>query len=165
MELSLTDGIAGLALLVSVLSAVSASNSANSSERSADSAALANHLAQHNERLTIYKSLQKFNFELHSKGNTLPDEALWSFFDAANISEFYYPQRVSKDLLDIADAANRYLAMRDLWKSYREPPADLDKARAALVSLNEQGAVLRKMCKECDESLRAFLRMEPKAED
>lgn len=163
MELSLTDGIAGLALLVSMLSAISASNAAGSAESSAESAIRANDIAQHNERLAIYKALQKFNFELQRYGNTLPDSSLWAFADAANISEFYYPQSVAQDLLNIADAAHKYLTVRDEWAGHQEAGAvDRDKVRQALASLNKQGGDLRKMCKECDESLRAHLRKEQK---
>ncbi|WP_071360120.1 hypothetical protein [Massilia timonae] len=166
MELTLTDGIAGLALLVAILSAVSSGKSADSAESSAASARKANELAQHNERLAIYKSLQKFSFELHARGTELPDTALWEFYDAANISEFYYPQVVAKQLVDIADAANKYLAMRDLWRGYREGGASqTESARNALKSLHERGPALRKQCKEADEALRAYLRLEAKPEE
>jgi hypothetical protein len=76
MELSSSDGIALLALMVGALSAISASNSANSSASSAESAILANRLAQHNERLRIYKALQKFYAELNIHGHTLPSASL-----------------------------------------------------------------------------------------
>ena len=166
MELNITDGIAGLALLVAILAAVSAGRSATSAESSAISAALANHLAQHNERLSIYKSLQKFHFEFQAHGYGLPDASLWAFSDAANISEFYYPQQVAKELVSIAVAAGKYLAMRDLWKCHQEAGlSGFENARKALAELNVQGPALRKQCKECDDALRKFLRMEPKVED
>ncbi len=164
MEISLTDGIAGLALFVSLLAAISASKSANHAESSAESAIIANRLAQHNERLNIYKSLQKFHLELLTKGDTLLDASLWPFNDAANISEFYYPQAVASSLVDIADAANKYLAMRDYWRHKKED-GELAAAREALKSLHEQGAALRQKCTDCDEALREHLRLERKESD
>jgi len=163
MTLEQSEWIALLAVLVSVLAAVSSGKSANSAESSAASAIRANYLAQHNERLAIYKSLQKFHLELQIRGTGLPDKALWEFHDAANISEFYYPQGVAQKLTEIADAANKYLAMRDLWKSHQEAGASgFEDARRALKVLHEQAPKLRQMCKECDEVLREFLRLEPK---
>jgi hypothetical protein len=164
MEINATDGIAGLALLVSLLSAISADRSANSAESSATSAIIANRLAQHNERLAIYKSLQRFNFEIHARGYAIADEVLWAFADAANISEFYYPQKEAKALAEILDAGNKYIAMRDLWKSHKEAGAH-EEARAALKSLNKQGSELREMCRKCDEALREHLRLEQKSKD
>lgn len=164
MEISLTDGIAGLALLVSLLACISASKSANHAESSAESAIIANRLAQHNERLAIYKSLQKFNFELLTKGNTLQDSALWQFSDAVNISEFYYPQTEAKALEEIANVANRYLAMRDHWKAKQEN-GEFPEAQAALKELNAQSKALREKCAACDGSLRQHLRLEAPHDD
>lgn len=163
MQLDLGDAISALCLFVAVLAAVAADRSANSSESSADSAIRANHLSQHNERLAMYKSLQRFHFELQIKGYDLPDKAMWEFSDAANISEFYFPQGVAEKMTAILEAANVFIATRIRWKDYnREIQSERDSAREALSSLQEQSPALRKMCKDCDEELRVFLRLEKK---
>lgn len=160
MVLTLTDGLAGLALFISLLSVVSAGKSASHAESSAASAILANHLAQHNERLALYKSLQKFHFELQIRAHQLPDAVLWAFSDAAKISEFYFPEDVAQRLVNISDKANKYLAMCELWRDYcAGGVSEANSARVALESAQEQGRVLRSKCEECDDAMRVHLRM------
>lgn len=163
MDLNLTDGAALIAILISVVSAISADRSASSAESSAESAIYANHLAQHNERLAIYKALHKFHMELQTQGSLLQDARLWEFAPMANISEFYFPQAVAADLEQIVQAANEYLAMRNLWKTHQEG-GSAEAARNALLSTNAIGARLRGKCAKCEDDLRGFLRLEPKAD-
>lgn len=163
MDLSLTDGLAALALLLSVIAMVNSDRSANSAESAAQSAIHANNLAQHNERLAIYKSLQKFHLELQIRFDSLPESALLEFHDAVNISEFYYPQDVSDQLMMIILQANDFLAMRNRCKDYATSGSiELESLNRGLQTLQKQGKNLRELCKKCDEDLRKHLRVEPR---
>jgi hypothetical protein len=144
-------------------SAHHADRSATSAEDSASSARRANDLEQHKDRLTIYKALQKFHMMIAIKGIEFPEDDVWPFGDAANLSEFYYPQ---KDYLALDAIYCSAMATKEkyfLWLAHKEA-RDTDGARQALIVANEHLAELRSMCKAADEALRVRLRLESKSE-
>jgi hypothetical protein len=152
--------ISVLSLLLSVGACVFSERSASSAESSAASAERANHIAQHKDRLEIYKAVQKFHMEVLIKGSRFPDTVIWPFADAANLSEFYYPRTLYTELQAIYELALKTVNMSENEQSDRaagERPSANDKA----VRLRKMHEELRTRLKASDDSLRAQLRQEP----
>lgn len=152
--------ISVLSLMLSVGACVFSERSASSSESSAASAERANHIAQHKDRLDIYKAVQRFHLEVLTKGSRFPDTVIWPFADAANLSEFYYPRALYIELQAIYE-----LALNTVNMSENE---QADRAAGERASANDKAVRLREMFKELrtrlkatDDCLRAQLRQEP----
>ncbi len=144
----------------STRAADSSERSAISAEDAAASARRANLIAQHRDRLDIYKAVQKFHMEVLTRGPRFPDTAIWPFADAANLSEFYYPRALYIALQAISDLALNTVNMSE--------DEEADRAAGERASANDKAERLREMYKElrtklkaADDSLRAQLRQEP----
>lgn len=149
-----------LSLLLSVGACVFSERSASSAESSAASADRANQIAQHKDRLDIYKAVQKFHLEVLTKGPRFPDTVIWPFADVANLSEFYYPRALYTELQAIYELALNTVNMSEDEQADR---AAGQRARAndKAVRLREMYKELRTRLKATDGSLRAQLRQEP----
>lgn len=141
-------------------SADSSERAANSAEDAAASARRANVIAQHKDRLDIYKAVQKFHMEVLTRGSRFPDAAIWPFADAANLSEFYFPRAIYLELQAISTLA---LNTVNLSEEEGDARAQGDRAIAndKTVRLREMYKQLRTMLKAADDNLRGQLRQEP----
>jgi hypothetical protein len=115
----------------------SSERSATSAEDAAASARRANVIAQHKDRLDIYKAVQKFHMEVLTKGSRFPDTAIWPFADAVNLSEFYYPSAQYTALKAIYD-----LALNTVNISEDE---EADRAAGERARANDKAVRLRDM--------------------
>ncbi len=79
------------------------------------SAQRANEIALHSERLKIYKSLLNHGSTLATRGVKFPENSLWSFHDAVQLSEFYFDPEVYKELDSILEDSFEILNLRGLW--------------------------------------------------
>jgi hypothetical protein len=140
-------------------SANESKRSANGAEDSATSAPRANDLAQHAERLAIYKTLQTFQLRIPTQGPGFSDSELCPIDDAAKMSEFYFPRKDCKALAALVDQASQFNRKYALYQNYRES-SQQPEARDTIVLVNHDFNELRRMCKVADEALRVRLRLE-----
>jgi hypothetical protein len=146
-----------------------------------------NQIALHRERLATYKALLAFQSQLLGQGVHYKAANLWALWERVQIAEFYFSDRVAKELKGIVDLALEVQSSRSLWdeaseaageerKRLVENSIDLlnklhDRIRAIdpvmryelkLVSLQDptSPAGLQQASRECAEGCRAVAQSE-----
>lgn len=139
-----------------------ARRAADSAQDSAESARRANDIAQHAQRLEIYKALQQFHMSVLTKAANFPEADIWPFFNAVNLSEFYFPHDVYAKLTALVDQAMTVKAAYSLFEMHRDNHAQ-QQTSAAILTANSETKRLRDLLAESDLALRSHLRLQPAA--
>jgi hypothetical protein len=113
MSVDLSTAIAVTAALVSSLAAVYARWQAKAAKR-------ANEIALHENRMRVYKALNRLKAQLAAHGTNLTEDEVWNFFEAVEASEFYFPASVHPKLRSIWMSSVSVLAKNEEWREARE---------------------------------------------
>ncbi len=146
--MSTADLIAIGAMLLAGLSALYARQAVNAAKRT-------NEISIHNERLMIYKDLLNHRAILTQKGPRYPEEALWRFYDAVQLSEFYYGTNEYEKLKKIFDDSSEIKNLSDKW----DLVAEKDKKQALIEETQKLHRATREHCTEIIEVLKPKLRI------
>jgi len=79
-----------------------------------------NEIALHNERLNIYKALLHHRAVLITRGPKYPEEQLWSFYEAVQLSEFYFGINEYEKMKRLFDDSTEILNLVSLWEITKE---------------------------------------------
>lgn len=167
-----------LGVLVALLSALYARRSASTARRQAEAAESAlqetrtqsglahaavnearaqNRISVHGHRLEAYKALLSFSGQLTALGIHYKREALWSFWEYAQIAEFYFSDSVATNLKYIVDLSLELKVSSDKWS---DGSGVSPSERKKLVEISN--AQLERLCiavSSADELMRKELRL------
>lgn len=101
--------------LITIGSALVAGIAALYARWAAIAAQRANEIAIHNERLKIYKAIWNHHATLATRGPHYPEDALWVFHDAVQLSEFYFGTSEYEALKGILGDSFEILNLSGLW--------------------------------------------------
>jgi hypothetical protein len=142
--------VACVSAIVALASAVYARWQVSAAER-------ANKIALHENCLCVYKALGRFRVHITSRGKGIKEEEVWQFFEAAEVSEFYFSDNVHARLQAVFDQSLKILSLNEQAEDARQH--DPDKARSLA---KEAEGLMRKTRDECyklTDELKPFLRV------
>ena len=101
--------ISWLAILISLISVLYARHTVKEAKRS-------NEIAIHNECLKIFKGILQLRGELIGRGVEIKDEDLIKYYGHVQLSEFYYPKDIYKQIEDYYNTTWKIVSYYGTWK-------------------------------------------------
>lgn len=135
--MQVSDLLALGSVVVAILAALYARWSARAAQRT-------NEIAIHNERLKVYRSVLDFGVIAASRGPSLLEEHVWRFNEAVQLSEFYFDDKIHKQLEGLFKDALSLLSINDQWQI----KGDLSPDEAKELN-KERHAVARRLRDDC----------------
>lgn len=157
--MTLTDYAALLASFLSAAAVGFAILSAVYARWSARAAQRANELAQHNERLMIFKGLHAFNMAIQKQGVAFSDADIGKFSEYVTLSEFYFSPSLYKSMDDIVSSAGAIVNQHIVWRGLCE--AKNPTAQKVRKKLGEEFIALVAQCNKVEADIKSNLRLEP----
>jgi len=104
-----SEAIAIIALVIALLSAVYSRHSVMAAKH-------ANRIAIHHERLKIYKALLSMVSALSARGPAIGKDEVWSFYEPAILSKFYFKPQHAEGLLKVFDDSVLLVSKKAEWE-------------------------------------------------
>jgi hypothetical protein len=142
--------VALCAALVSALAAIYARWQANAAKR-------ANEISLHESRLKVYNRLSRFRVHLTGSGPSLKEEEVWTFFEAVEASEFYYPAYIQPRLQYVFDEAMKLLTLNDEWRHACQ--IEPTQAPSLVKPRYDLSLELRDECQRITDEIKPYLRI------
>lgn len=106
--------------LISFGSALVATLAALYARWQAMTAKRANEISLHENRLKVYSGLARFRVHITGQGVNFKEEEVWRFAEIAELSEFYFPKAIPKQMDDIFERSLKLLSLNDTWHAAKQ---------------------------------------------
>jgi hypothetical protein len=151
------DMIENTAVAVAIVAALVSMLSALYARWQVDAARVAIDISRHDYRLATYKGLGRFRSNIISHGASFSEEELWRFGDVVQLSEFYFPLEIYKDMDALFNDAMLLKSKHDDWSRLRD--AGSEEARVLAKPKQELMRTLRDKCFKVAEDMKVHLKV------